>query len=62
VLTIFGIYGLVNGPKIDMISLIPTAGFLIQGLLVSFILIAISEGIKVIIDIEKNTRIFLNKE
>jgi hypothetical protein len=56
ILTIFSIFGALNMKNIDVSYFVPITTFLIQGLFVSLILIAISESIKVILDIEKNTR------
>jgi len=61
-LTVFNIFGTFKEQNINVISLISISGFLIQGLFVSLILIAISESIKVLLDIEKNTRNFSNKD
>jgi len=56
IITIFSIYGLFSLQNIDISIFVPIITFLIQGLFVSFILIAISGSIKVLLDIEKNTR------
>lgn len=54
--TLLSIYGLLNLKNLNVSYFAPVITLLIQGLFVSFILIAVSESIKVLLDIEKNTR------
>lgn len=56
IITAISIYGILDLPNFAMASLIPTIVILIQGLFLAIVLIAISEFLKVIVDIEKNTR------
>jgi hypothetical protein len=56
IITAISIYGILVLPNFEMASLIPVIVILIQGLFLTLILIATSEFLKVIVDIEENTR------